>query len=272
MIKPMVSIIIPTYNREKLLERSIESILKQTYKNFELIIVDDGSVDETKEMIEKFREQRINYVRNDKNRGAASARNLGISLAKYDYIAFQDSDDVWMADKLEKQMAVLSGSNEDTAFIYCSYLYHGEGIQERVIIPRTDIDYELKRGDIFKQLLLGNLVGTPTMVVKKEVFERVGTFNEKFLCLEDYEMVLRLAKSYKAEFLDEILVNAYSCEESVSNNMEACFRMSSQIIEIYKNEIINLGIFDEVVGKLFHSAAKWGKLEEVKEMLVKVWK
>ena len=105
---PTVSIIIPTYNRAHLIGRAIQSVLNQTYQNFEIIVVDDGSTDNTEEMIKEFQkhDKRIKYIRHEKNRGGAAARNTGIKVARGEYIAFQDSDDEWLPEKLEKQMDV----------------------------------------------------------------------------------------------------------------------------------------------------------------------
>ena len=99
-----ISVIIPTYNRAKELKRSVESVLAQTYDNFELIIVDDGSKDNTQEVIASIPDERIRYIKLEQNRGAAGARNEGVRASKCDLIAFQDSDDIWREEKLERQM------------------------------------------------------------------------------------------------------------------------------------------------------------------------
>jgi len=143
--KEKVSIIIPTYNRAHLIERSIRSILNQTYEDFELLIVDDGSTDNTKEVVEGIVDARIRYISCATNGGAAKARNVGIAEAKYDYIAFQDSDDEWHPDKLEKQMKVMETASPDTGLVYCEYHYNGlNGMED--ICPDQKIPLEQKRG------------------------------------------------------------------------------------------------------------------------------
>lgn len=101
---PKVSVIIPTYNRAHLIGRAIKSVLNQTYKDFEIIIVDDGSTDKTEEVVKDFKDERVRYIRREKNKGGSAARNTGIKAARGEYIAFQDSDDEWLPEKLEKQM------------------------------------------------------------------------------------------------------------------------------------------------------------------------
>ena len=118
---PTVSIIIPTYNREQLLGRAIKSVLAQTYQDFELIIVDDGSTDNTERLVKSFNSEKTRYIRHRKNKGPAAARNTGIRSAKGDYIAFQDSDDEWMPEKLEKQMRAFTTAPPEVGVVYTSY-------------------------------------------------------------------------------------------------------------------------------------------------------
>ena len=115
-----VSIIIPTYNRADVLSLSVQSVLQQTYADFELLIVDDGSSDNTDIVVESWHDDRIRYLKLPENKGVAAARNEGIRQAKYDYIAFQDSDDCWMPDKLEKQMDFFM-QNPEADLLYCPY-------------------------------------------------------------------------------------------------------------------------------------------------------
>ena len=114
-LTPKVSIILPTYNRAYIIEKGINSLLNQTYQDFEIIIVDDGSTDNTEEIIKKLQEKdkRIKYIKLKTNKGAATARNIGIKAARGEYIAFQDSDDEWMHEKLEKQVKVLDTSSKE---------------------------------------------------------------------------------------------------------------------------------------------------------------
>ncbi|MEP0213205.1 MAG: glycosyltransferase family 2 protein, partial [Cellulophaga sp.] len=119
MIKPLVSIIIPTYNRQLTIRRAIDSVLSQSYSNIEIIVVDDCSNDKTYLIMENFKsDDRVQYIRLDKNVGGGGARNLGIKASKGEYIAFQDSDDVWLEDKLVKQMNVFL-KNKELDVVFC---------------------------------------------------------------------------------------------------------------------------------------------------------
>ena len=115
----MVSVIIPTYNREKLIKRSIESVLAQTYADLECIVVDDGSTDNTQSVVEAIPDHRVKYVKLPEGKGANAARNFGVSIAKGEYIAFQDSDDLWDPEKLERQLAFMK--EHGYAFTFTDY-------------------------------------------------------------------------------------------------------------------------------------------------------
>lgn len=265
-IKEKVSVIIPTYNRAHLIERSIRSVLNQTYKEFELLIIDDGSTDSTKEIVESIKDNRIRYIRCEENGGAAKARNRGIAEAKCDYIAFQDSDDEWYADKLEKQMKVMLESSKDTGLVYCEYYYSGlNGLNG--ISPSREIPLEQKRGYIFPQLLAGNMIGAPTMLVKRECFDKTGVFNENFSCMEDYELVLRIARNYRIEFVPEVLMKVYANYESVTNNLEGFLTTRCILAGVYKKELLEYGMFDIIVGSIIDKAKEFNLQENVVKYL-----
>ena len=135
---PKVSIILPTYNRAHIIEKAIQSVLNQTYQDFEIIIIDDGSKDDTKKIIRGFQEKdnRIKYIRFEENKGAAAARNAGIKMSKGEYITFQDSDDEWLPEKLEKQMKIIETSSENIV-VYCGF-WRIDG-DEKTYIPDINI-------------------------------------------------------------------------------------------------------------------------------------
>ena len=121
--KPTVSVIIPTYNRAHLIDRSIQSVLNQTYQDFELIVVDDRSTDNTEDIIRQFREKdkRIKYIKHDKNKGGSAARNTRIKNSVGKYIVFQDSDDEWFPEKLEKQMKIFETASLEVGVVYTGF-------------------------------------------------------------------------------------------------------------------------------------------------------
>lgn len=265
-MKEKVSIIIPTYNRAHLIERSVKSVLNQTYREFELLIIDDGSTDNTREVIAGIEDDRIRYIYCENNSGAAGARNRGIAEAKCDYIAFQDSDDEWHPDKLERQMKVMQEAAEDTGLVYCEYHYNGlNGLEG--ISPDRRIPLEQKGGYIFPQLLRGNMIGTPVMLVKRECFEKVGRFNESFPCMEDYELVLRITREYRVEFIPEVLMEVYANYESVTNNLEGFLTTRCILAGAYKKELLEYDMFNDVVGSIIEKAKEFNLLESVVKYL-----
>ena len=133
---PLVSVIIPTYNRVHTLPVSVESVLRQTYHNLEVIVVDDGSTDKTENYVRGLTDSRVRYVRNTGQHGPAAARNLGVRLARGEYVAFQDSDDEWHPDKLEKQMPILLNPKERIDIVYCEYArYFGQKRLDTIPCP-----------------------------------------------------------------------------------------------------------------------------------------
>ena len=215
-MKRKVSVIIPTYNREATLKRAVESVLNQTYTDFELIIVDDGSTDNTRQLVENIHDDRITYYYVKINSGAAAARNYGIERAEGEYIAFQDSDDYWHSDKLEKQMKVME-SNPDIGFVYHPISCRIDS-DCCVILPPESLPIEKKQGDIYTQLLYDNMVDCPTLLVKKSCLDTCGYFDTSLKALEDYDLALRLGKKYMAGFVDEPLIDSMYSTSGVSGS------------------------------------------------------
>ena len=161
----MISVIIPTYNRGRCIQRSIDSVLSQTYKDIELIIVDDGSTDQTEEVVKKYEDPRIRYIKAGHG-GAGAARNRGVFEAKGEYIAFQDSDDYWQPQKLERQLERMK--NVDADILFCAFERGLEGEIKRERVP-VGIDGESRFIDVC-DLLPGNMCSTQTLLLKKECF------------------------------------------------------------------------------------------------------
>lgn len=210
-----VSVIIPTYNREKTLLRAINSVLNQTHKDIELIIVDDNSNDGTERLINNIKDCRIKYIKHNRNLGGSAARNTGILSATGEYIAFQDSDDEWLPNKLSEQLACLKTNNVDVVF--CAYSRIIE--QDEEIIPNLEI--EINGDCIHNSLLWKNFIGTPTVLLKSECFNENLLFDSNLPRYQDWDLWLRLSSKYKFKFLRKSLVRAYIQNDSISKNSEA---------------------------------------------------
>jgi len=202
---PEVSVVIPTYNRAELLKRAIRTVLNQTYQDFELIVVDDGSTDNTEEVVRSFNDNKVIYIKHERNRGAPAARNTGIRAARGEYVAFQDSDDEWLPEKLEKQIEVFKTASLEVGVVYTGF-WRIEG-DKRTFVPSSDITP--KEDAIHDALLKSNFIGIPNTLVKKECFEKAGMFDEKLPMLEDWELWIRISKYYCFKYIDEALVISY---------------------------------------------------------------
>ena len=269
MVNDMVSIVIPTYNREQVIGRSIVSVLNQTYPYFELLIVDDGSVDQTKQVVEQISDERIHYIALDKNQGVGHARNIGMQEAKHDFIAFLDSDDEWMPEKLQLQMEKMLNSPERLGAVYCRMDTMSRKTGERHIYPPMSLNKENMEGQIFNQLLEKNLIGMPTLLIRRECMEKVGGFKESLKCLEDYEWILRIAEVYRIGLVDQPLLRVYKLAGSISSNVGAYVLTRCYLISKYRREMAEANILDQAETELLNHAAKINLYEEIKELLTR---
>jgi glycosyltransferase involved in cell wall biosynthesis len=207
MDKNLVSVVIPTYNTSNFLIKAIQSVINQTYKNWELIIVDDGSTDQTRQIVEEFqkKDSRIKYFFQN-NKGQGAARNLGIKNTSGNYIAFLDSDDEFFENKLERVISYFE-KDKNIGFIYTDAIIIGDYLYKKrmseIVTPYS--------GKIYTKLLFNNFITTSTVVVKREVLQNCGLFDESNLLrnFEDYDLWLRIAKKYKIEYIPEVLVKYY---------------------------------------------------------------
>ncbi len=231
---PEVSIIIPTYNRAHLIKRAIQSVLNQTYQNFEIIVVDDGSTDNTEEEVKNLNNQKIRYIRYNENKGAASARNTGIKVSRGEYIAFQDSDDEWFPNKLKRQMEVFKNAPLEVGVVYTG----GWLIKNNERIYRPLFTTKQREGYIYKELLKGKggFIAAPLAIVKKECFNRVGMFDERFSPLEDWELWFRISRYYEFKYIDEPLVTQYYTPNSISTDLNAHIKARKLILEKHFEE------------------------------------
>ena len=196
-----ISVIIPTFNRKHTLQRAIDSVLAQKFKPFEIIIVDDGSKDGTKEwLLQNY--PSVQYI-HQPNNGVSSARNKGIQISQGSWIALLDSDDEWMPEKLEYQSRFLE-MNRDSSFCHTNEIWIRNGV--RVNQMKKHKKYG---GDIFKHCLDICRISPSSSIIKKDVFEEVGAFDESLTVCEDYDLWLRVTAKFNILFLDEPLIKKY---------------------------------------------------------------
>lgn len=211
MTEPLISVIMPAYNADRFITAAIQSVISQTYSNWELLILDDGSVDRTCEIARQFalKDERIRLLENEKNMGVARTRNRGFDLCKGSYVALLDSDDVWHADKLEKQLACLQESGAD--FAYSSYSIvdvHGEKAKADYLVPE-----EIN----FRELLKENVIGCSAVLMKADVLKEHRFLTDFFH--EDYVLWLQLLQSgYRAVGCKDVLLDWRYVENSRSFN------------------------------------------------------
>lgn len=259
---PLVTVVIPVYNRENTILRALNSVLQQTYTNMEVIVVDDGSTDATVNLIKDCKDSRVSLICLSCNQGANYARNRGIEAANGQYIAFQDSDDEWLNDKLDKQISFMLERNLKASF--SPYiLYQGQHSQ---LMPHERQREHLQEADIVHTLQESNVVGTPTLIIKKEVIEQIGLFNEKMRRLQDYEFVIRLVKRFRLGYIAEPLVRAYRLEQSISTNNEALIDACINLIESHSDFISLKYIIDILLAgnTLFmNGIINWAALDRI---------
>ena len=196
MIK--VTTIIPTFNRGYCLAESIQSVLDQNFSDFELIVVDDGSTDNTAEVIEQF--SGIHKIRIKKNRGVSFARNLAVKQARGEWIAFLDSDDLWERDKLAIQMNWVE-CNPDYHAVYTDEIWIRNGV--RVNAMKKHRKYS---GDIFRHCLPLCIVSPSSVLLRNELLNKFGGFDESMPVCEDYDLWLRISMSFPFHFIEEKLI------------------------------------------------------------------
>jgi len=198
---PKVSVVIPAYNCEKFIATAIESVLSQTYGDYEIIVVNDGSTDKTDEVISRYA-SKIKKIYQP-NKGPANARNAGIVSASGEYIAFLDADDAWLPEKLEMQMAVFERNHN--LGIMCSDTYVVDSGHFDKCDHSTRRYFQMwppSRGDVFIKLFSQNFVATSTVIARKACFDKIGLFNPGLSPIEDYDRWLRISLLHELDFVD----------------------------------------------------------------------
>jgi glycosyltransferase involved in cell wall biosynthesis len=233
-----VSVVIPAYNKADLTIKTVESVLSQSYANIEVIVVDDGSTDDTKNKLQLFGD-RIHYIYKQ-NGGSCSARNVGIKQATVEYISLNECDDIFYPDKIEKSVECLE-KNRDYGFVHTGAYFIND--KDDVISEHGISDYH-PSGWIVSRLILKNFICNSTVVVRKECFKEVGYFDEKIFMPADWDMWLRLSEKYKAAYIDDKLTGYRLTHSYIALNMEKAINETVYVLNkmFNRNNHISSGL------------------------------
>lgn len=224
----LVSVIIPTYNRARSIRRAITGVLAQTYKNIEVIVVDDCSTDHTVEIVEAIDDPRLRLLRQAQNTGAGGARHAGVLAAKADMIAFQDSDDAWLPDKLEVQVQTFAALHDDYVAVFSPEIIYGrdgEGSQ-KVYGPRRVAcvpgpHMKIASGDLSRDFTYGNFMTLQTVLLKKAAYLEVGGFDLSLPNNEDWDFNIRLSRLGPIGYIDTPQVIVFDSPDGISKRETA---------------------------------------------------
>jgi len=236
-----ITVIIPTYNRATFVVRALDSVLHQTVKVDEIIIVDDGSTDSTKEVLKD--NTHIKYIF-QKNKGVSSARNKGIQEAKNEWIAFLDSDDVWHKEKIEKQIK-FHQENTNTLISHTDELW----VRNEKIIKQKH--HQLKpSGFCFLDNVSSCKIGPSTTILNKGILADIGFFDEDLIVCEDYDLWLRISSKYNIGYIDEKLITKYAGHDNqLSFTTFAIDKYRIQALEKHLNKSFHEKIKEEIENK-----------------------
>lgn len=232
---PLISVILPTYNRATTLDRAIRSVLNQSFGDFEIVIVDDGSTDESRSTLKKYTGMANVRAISSGHHGCSAARNLGVSVSKAPLVAFQDSDDEWLPHKLERAVAVLTSPTSDTGIFYSDMMrVHRDGrcsewrspdIHRGVLVSERTLDYQT----------FG--IGIQAAVIKRECFAQVGLFDEALPRFIDLDLFVRLSDRFDFHHHSEPLVKYYASNDGISTDTHALVLARRYLIRKYRKRL-----------------------------------
>jgi glycosyltransferase involved in cell wall biosynthesis len=252
--RPLVSIIIPTYNRNNILERAVKSVIGQTFQDFEILIIDDASTESPEKIVDSFNDDRINYICHKFNKGGSAARNTGIRASKGNYIAFLDSDDEWLPEKLECQITNLEKLPASVGAHYSGLtVVSSEGLVLGSRIPSDS-------GDVLPKLFTGNFVGPlSSVIVRRPALDHSGYFDEQLPSSQDWDLYIRIAQKYHFSFTKKNLVRYHLSNDSITKNVRSKAFGRRMIIKKYEDQMkLNPPAFSRQVIKTGHYFCRAG--------------
>lgn len=256
---PLVSVVMPAYNAEKYIQESIESVLQQTYKNFELIIINDGSKDHTERIIDSFTDDRIIYINNGINRGVAYSLNCGLSKANGKYIMRLDSDDIAYPYRMETQVKYFE-EHSDVYVLGTGMRAFGDGIYEYDMIPACHQE-QLKIDSLFFCP-----ISHPSVMFRKELVDKGFIYDPEYERIEDYELWVRIMRKYSIRAIPDILVRYRIHEKQVTQ--EKSDEINSTVVRLHERQMNEMSVIfaeDE-----FDGISYTRKASDMKEVLKKI--
>jgi glycosyltransferase involved in cell wall biosynthesis len=230
----LVSVVIPTYNRRHLIGRALQSVFDQTVQDFEVLVVDDGSTDGTPETVAALGDPRVKILRHAANRGAQAARNTGIRAAIGQYVAFLDSDDTWMRDKLERQLACFATAKPDLGVVHAPCLVQADDAS----LARA-VDVPPLRGVVYAELLASPGPVFPALLVRRECFEDIGLLDESLPAYQEWDTVIRLARRYAFDWVPVPLVTYHlHAADAISRNWVRNAEGYLRVVTVHREEIL----------------------------------
>jgi glycosyltransferase involved in cell wall biosynthesis len=233
---PVVSVVIPTYNRARFIGRAVRSVLDQTFQDFEVIVVDDGSIDDTEGEVTRLRDSRLRFLRHQQNRGAQAARNTGIGAATARYVGFLDSDDTWAPDKLARQLDLFARSPGTVGVV------HGRCVVRRDDdTPAEELTVPPLRGNVYPALLHAPGPPFPTILARRECLEAVGRLNEAIVAYQEWDTAIRLAARFQFEWIPLVLATYYRHGgDAISNDWARAAAGYAQIVAAHHAAILRV--------------------------------
>jgi len=231
--QPLVSVILPTRNRFKLLKKSLDSVLNQTYAPLEVIVIDDASEDKTRAYLKSLTDERVKLIWCETRQGPAIARNMGLRKAQGSLIAFNDDDDFWRQDKLKIQVNALMKAGEKVGVVYGRIKRKRKGRED--FIP--DKKKRKKEGRLTKALLKENFIGLPAVLVKREVIKKAGLFDEKMPRNEDWEWFVRLSQFGRFLYLPQVMVESLLLPSGITKNQSLLLQANKHFYQKHQEKI-----------------------------------
>jgi glycosyltransferase involved in cell wall biosynthesis len=234
-MSPVISVIIPAYNRSSTIARSVQSVLVQTFQDFEIIVVDDGSTDTTREVVQKIDDKRIHLICHNGNQGAAAARNTGMQAATGEYIAWLDSDDEWLPQKLDVQLQALNLSAPSARACYTAYELL-DGGKSRLYIPQ--------HADYKKLFLRCDQAPGSSLMFERSILREIGYLDTSLRRYEDWDWLLRYCSKYSLVAIDQPLTRVYFTPDRSSTYIESS---AAAFVEKYSQVLRQFGFYRNVV-------------------------